>query len=244
MAISGIADYTGYDPDYIPDKPGDELGKYDFLKLLVAQLQHQDPLEPMDNNEFMTQMTAMSQLEQIQNLNTNFEEMMTSQGLIYSSQLIGQTVKAIDQTTRSVIEGTVGQVSVEDGEVKVQVGDTTVALKDIISVTPLTSSNSILQASQMIGLQVTAMDPNDFTGFNTISGIVEEVSLYNGEVSLKFTDLTSGYTYTIGLGDIIAVTKPEESPGDGEGSGEGDLGDDSGSEGSGDEGSDGGGSES
>ncbi len=231
MAISGIADYTGYNPDYIPDKPGSELDKYDFLKLIVAQLQYQDPLEPLRSSEFMTQMSALGQLEQIQNLNANFEEMMMSQGVIYGSQLIGQTVQAIDQSTKSVIEGVVGRVSVIDDEVKVQVGDTTVALKDIISVNPWTSSTSILQASQMIGLRVTAMDPNDLVGFNTISGIVEEVSVFNGEVGLKFTDIATEHVYEIGLGDIISVTRPDEETESGEGSDQGSSGGDAEEEG-------------
>ena len=211
MPISGIADYAGYDPDYIPDKPGDSLGKDDFLKLIVAQLEYQDPLEPLNSSEFMTQMSAMGQLEQIQNLNANFEEMMTSQNLVYASQLIGQTVKAIDQNTKNVIEDTVGQVSVIDDEVQIQVGNIMVPLKDVISVSPWTSSTSILQASQMIGMKVTATDPNDAFGFRTISGIVEEASFFDGEASLQFTDEYSGYSYNVGLADIISVTRPDES---------------------------------
>jgi len=214
MPISGIADYTGYDPDYIPDKPGDVLEKDDFLKLIVAQLEYQDPLEPLDSGEFMTQMSAMGQLEQIQNLNANFEEMMTSQNLVYASQLIGQTVKAIDQSTRSVIEDTVGQVSVIDDEVQIQVGNTMVPLKDVISVNPWTSSTSILQASQMIGLKVTATDPNDVFGFKTISGVVEEASFFNGEARLRFTDKDSGYSYDVGLADIVSVARSDETSGD------------------------------
>ena len=47
---------------------GTTLGKDDFLKLLVTQLQHQDPMNPTDNNEFMNQMTSYSTLEQVTNL--------------------------------------------------------------------------------------------------------------------------------------------------------------------------------
>ena len=60
MSVSGITDYFGYDPDaYLEAESGDELDKYDFLKLIIAQLEYQDPLEPMDSSEFMTQTTAM-----------------------------------------------------------------------------------------------------------------------------------------------------------------------------------------
>jgi hypothetical protein len=46
-----------------------DLGKDAFLKLLITQLQHQDPLEPMDDQDFIAQIAQFSSLEQMQNLN-------------------------------------------------------------------------------------------------------------------------------------------------------------------------------
>ncbi len=61
------------------DNSGDKLGLDDFLTLLVAQLQNQDPLNPTDSTEFTAQLTQYSQLEQSINMNDNMEELLDIQ---------------------------------------------------------------------------------------------------------------------------------------------------------------------
>ena len=50
-----------------------ELGKQDFLNLMMTQLAHQDPLDPMDSNKMMQQMTSMGTVEQLQGMNRKME---------------------------------------------------------------------------------------------------------------------------------------------------------------------------
>jgi len=50
-------------------KPTQEIGKTEFLKLLVTQLQHQDPMNPVDNQEFIAQLATFSSLEQLISIN-------------------------------------------------------------------------------------------------------------------------------------------------------------------------------
>ncbi len=58
---------------------GDILGKDDFLRLLTVQLRYQDPINPVQDQEFVAQLAQFSSLEQMQNLNTTMSEMMKAQ---------------------------------------------------------------------------------------------------------------------------------------------------------------------
>lgn len=78
-----------------------ELDKDDFLKLFIAQLQAQDPLSPMDNNEFVAQSATFTQLEQMTNLNTNITEFLEKQSAVLDSfmhsQTSGQALNLVDK---------------------------------------------------------------------------------------------------------------------------------------------------
>ena len=73
------------------------MGKEDFLTLLVAQLQHQDPLNPSESTEFTAQLAQFSSLEQLQNIDgtlNGFEVYQSTLNNIQSSGFIGKTVTA------------------------------------------------------------------------------------------------------------------------------------------------------
>ncbi|MCR5831805.1 MAG: flagellar hook capping protein [Lachnospiraceae bacterium] len=93
-------------------KSGD-LDKEAFLQLLVTQMKYQDPLEPTDNTEYVSQLATFSELEQMTNL-------VTSSDLTRASQLVGQyvTVKEKNETTgeETLIGGKVDSVTVESGK--------------------------------------------------------------------------------------------------------------------------------
>jgi len=74
------------------------MNKDDFLKLFVAQLQHQDPLKPQDGAEFIAQLAQLSQVEQSYNTNSNLQKLMDMQGssnVLNSVSFIGKNVLAM-----------------------------------------------------------------------------------------------------------------------------------------------------
>jgi flagellar basal-body rod modification protein FlgD len=73
-----------------------ELGKDQFLKLFVAQLQHQDPMNPMQDSEFMGQMASFSTLEQVTNLASANAAIASNLSLSHSVGLLGRTVSWTD----------------------------------------------------------------------------------------------------------------------------------------------------
>ena len=112
---------------------GGALGKDDFLKLLVTQLKHQDPLNPMEDKDFMGQMAQFSSLEQITNLARTMERLSVSSEMSQAVALIGHevTYETGDETTAT---GTATAVSMEDGKVTVTVGEERVEIDRIRSV--------------------------------------------------------------------------------------------------------------
>jgi flagellar basal-body rod modification protein FlgD len=89
------------------------LGKDDFLKILLAQLQNQDPLNPMEDKEFIAQMANFSSLEQMVNISSMLERFMqtqTNQALLRYSEWIGKNVYwQEDGNTKSGIVKSVSQ---------------------------------------------------------------------------------------------------------------------------------------
>ena len=105
-----------------------ELGKEDFLRLLTTQLRYQDPLKPMDNENFVAQLAQFSSLEQMTNVSA-------AQNKATHISLIGKYVIGYDGTTDEEIKGVVTGVFFENKQPKLHVataaGDKVLAIDDI-----------------------------------------------------------------------------------------------------------------
>ena len=97
MSITALEPVTNYSRGSSSTEAG-ELDKNAFLNLLVTQLQHQDPLSPLDSTQFTAQLAQYSSLEQLSNVNDNLAILQIYQASINNSQavgFIGKTVKSL-----------------------------------------------------------------------------------------------------------------------------------------------------
>ena len=123
MATNPITNTTSTTPGVTtPSKPaGMALGKDDFLKLLVGQLQHQDPLAPSDDQQWIGQMAAFSQLEQVSNTAATTQKIVDALNVNGTLSLIGHTVTYLDESGASH-SGVVQTVDMTGGKASLTVG--------------------------------------------------------------------------------------------------------------------------
>ncbi|RUO98731.1 flagellar hook assembly protein FlgD [Hyphomicrobium sp.] len=74
------------------------LNYNDFLQLMVAQLQNQDPLNPTDSSQFMSQIAEFSNVEQAINTNSKLSQLLVNSNISQASTMIGLTIKGTDGT--------------------------------------------------------------------------------------------------------------------------------------------------
>jgi len=132
QSLTGLVGRLPTTLDSGPRAPG-EIGKDDFLRLLVTQLNYQDPMNPQDAQEFASQLAQFTSLEQLQNLNTAVDQgtqvdILLAQSInnTLASTLIGKEIKAIADTVQ-LADGEAGDIAYElldaAKEVKITVRD-------------------------------------------------------------------------------------------------------------------------
>ncbi|MEJ9280199.1 flagellar hook assembly protein FlgD [Ureibacillus thermosphaericus] len=169
------------------------LGKDDFLKILITQLQHQDPTNPVEDKEFIAQMAQFSTLEQMQNMTKAMEDLLESQlqtQLMAYTSFIGQEVKwheitdKLDEKGKPMInegQGVIVEIKfkngmplfiLDDGK-EITVGNISSILKKN-SEKPVVE-NPLVEASKLIGKTVKYQNENG----ELVQGIIEAVTTNN-----------------------------------------------------------------
>jgi flagellar basal-body rod modification protein FlgD len=112
------------------------LGKDDFLKILITQLQHQDPSKPLEDKEFIAQMAQFTSVEQLTNMNTELKALRQMMGI--SPAFIGKEISwnVIDSVgTKTIKTGVVDALTFKDGVQYASVEGEEVSLDQIVKVT-------------------------------------------------------------------------------------------------------------
>ncbi|AXN40545.1 flagellar hook assembly protein FlgD [Peribacillus butanolivorans] len=176
-------------------KTGDSLGKDDFLKLLLTQLQNQDPSSPMDNTEFIAQMATFSSLEQMMNIGSQIDELI---GLNQQNSLINYNSFVGKEVTWHILDESGENLAIEEGvgiveSIQYKGDNIYFILEDGTKLQPAnisamkqssTTSNSLTNASELIGKRVTWNDEEN----GDLSAVVTSVSMNKGKVQIEVDD--------------------------------------------------------
>jgi flagellar basal-body rod modification protein FlgD len=119
----------------LTDATLNELGRDEFLTLLVAQLKNQDPMNPVKDSDFVAQLAQFSSLQEIRNLSEATRQASELSVASSAAGLIGRTVEAeivnSDTGETTTISGEVSEVRMKNGVPALMIGDTQVTLDQV-----------------------------------------------------------------------------------------------------------------
>lgn len=196
----------------VSKKKNDELGKDAFLQLLVTQMQNQDPLNPTEDTEFISQLATFSSLEQMQNMNAS---MQVSQ----ASSLIGKQVtwQEVDETgSMRTFYATVESVRVDGSTVYLVVDSTTgkeitMSQVKLIEDPNTNSSSQASQAAALIGKTVSWYEYDKDGKPIEKTGEVSSIKVGSGVVYLVVGKDDKGDDIVIPLSSVASIKNPGET---------------------------------
>ncbi len=110
------------------------LGKDDFLKLLIVQLENQDPTKPLEDKEFISQMAQFSSLEKMTEMNATLSNMILNYKSNLSYSLLGNFVEVFDSTTGKINSGMVTEVSFRETGPEIILNGLSYSIDDVTKV--------------------------------------------------------------------------------------------------------------
>jgi flagellar basal-body rod modification protein FlgD len=136
MQVNGVSNTNQTsitDPANVARAASNALDSGQFMQILLAQLTHQNPLEPMNNAEMMTQFSQLNSLQELREIHVAVDKLSSSNQVLYLASLIGKTVK-VNQPDGNFLEGVVEEVITEKDNLQVRIGDKEVSVNDILEI--------------------------------------------------------------------------------------------------------------
>ncbi|MFP4139030.1 MAG: flagellar hook assembly protein FlgD [Planctomycetota bacterium] len=184
-----------------------------YLNLLVAQLQNQNPLEPMDNQDMAGQLAQLSSLEQTEQMNNNFKKVLDSTMLQEALDLTGKDITYLAETTDEdgkTIDvprmATVGAVALEeDGPRAYLDNGEEISTDEIYSVGRDPANSALAQGAALIGkgVKYAVQSPDDADITLEKTGTISSVRLEQGEI--RFVASNGLEQYEIKPTQIISI---------------------------------------
>lgn len=109
-----------------------DVATTDFLTLLTIQLKNQDPIEPVNQENFIAQLSQFSMLEEIESLNSTFEDVLRVQQLSQGIDLVGKEAEYINAETGERLSGVVEQLFADQGPINLLINGERVGI-DLVS---------------------------------------------------------------------------------------------------------------
>lgn len=184
------------------------LGQDDFLKILITQLKNQDPLQPMQDREFIAQMATFSSLEQMTKMNSSIQEMrgmMLGQATSYVGKEISYEVNLYDHETgemtgKEVYSGVVTGIENEKGKTYLLTANGHRITLDALLSVVTNPSNPIAENAYLLGKVVTYGVKDADGNIEEKTGKITAVTYKEGRIQLILDNEDQ-----IGLLDILKV---------------------------------------
>lgn len=173
-----------------------DIDMNDFLKMMIAELQNQDPMNPMDNAQILGQISQIREIMSNDRLTNTLEAAFLGQNLSTANSLMGRSVVALVEGEGGIREvlaaGKVTQISIENGVPKLHVGGRVLDLKDLTRIQSDDDAQQLTAAMAMMGKRVKGMSiPTMLQPISQeVSGRVMRVSLSSGQPMLHIRDDT------------------------------------------------------
>ena len=181
-------------------KTNEDMGKQEFLTLFTAQLQNQNPLEPVKNEAFVAQLAQFSQLEALTNMQgslDNFVKSYSGERMLGSAALIGKKVSVIDTPTQLTSGGVI------DGSIDLPMGASQVQLS-------VHDSQGRLVQELVAGPQLPGTAPVSWNGKDAT-----DKPAPSGLYRLSATALVNGKSVTVPVSTLSTVRAISSNPADG-----------------------------
>lgn len=201
-SASLLGNVTRYEDvkDKAASKTSEEMGKQDFLTLFTAQLQNQNPLEPVKNEAFVAQLAQFSQLEALTNMQTSLDGFVTSMSgerMLNSASLIGKKVAVSDSLTQLTQGGKIdASIDLPEGAAGIQI--------------KVTDAKGNVVQDLIAGPQVPGTTPIQWNGLDAM-GNPAPTGLYR----MTATAVVNGNTSNVAVNALSTVRSIMTNPSDG-----------------------------